>query len=126
MSAVPRWMAKVNKRIFNPREVRKGKRPVIIHEGRSSGIRYSTPLDAHKVEGGYVFIVMYSSKSDWVKNTMAAGEATLRVGGTEIALVNPRLISFDEAAEAFATIAGIKPKLREKAEYLRMDTRAGS
>jgi hypothetical protein len=43
----PRWLAKVNKRIFNPREVRRGERPVVIHDGRSSATVYETPLDAH-------------------------------------------------------------------------------
>lgn len=122
MSAVPRWMGKVNRRVFNPMEIRRGKRPVIIHTGRSSAATYETPLDAHEVDGGYVFIVMYSSKSDWVMNTLASGNARLRVGGTEVSLVNPRLISLDEAAEAFGTNQDINPKLREKAEYLRMDT----
>ena len=124
MSAVPRWMGKVNKRVFNPMELKKGKRPVIIHQGRSSGATYYTPLDAHKVEGGYVFIVMYSSKSDWVKNVLAAGEARLRVGGGELDLSNPRLIPKEEAAEALATGNEIDPKLREKAEYLIMDVSA--
>lgn len=114
-------MGKVNKRVFNPMELKRGKRPVIIHTGRTSGKTYHTPLDAHKVDGGYVFIVMYSSKSDWVKNALAAGKARLRVDGSEFDLTNPRLISREEATEALATSSGIGPKLPEKAEYLRMD-----
>jgi deazaflavin-dependent oxidoreductase (nitroreductase family) len=117
-------MGKVNRRLFNPIELKKGKRPVIIHEGRSSGTTYFTPLDAHEVDGGYVFIVMYSSKSDWVKNTLAAGRARLRVDGSEVDLTNPRLITIDEAAEAFATNTDTSAKLRKKAEYLRVDTSA--
>ena len=68
---VPKWIAKVNKRVFNPREIRKGKRPVLIHTGRASGKTFYTPLDAHRVDDGYVFIVMYGAdKSDWVKNIL--------------------------------------------------------
>ena len=40
----PRWLAHVNKRVFNPIEERRGARPVLIHTGRSSGRTYRTPL----------------------------------------------------------------------------------
>ena len=33
---LPRWLAKINKRTFNPIEVRRAARPVLIHTGRSS------------------------------------------------------------------------------------------
>ena len=42
---LPRWLAHINKRVFNPMEVRRGARPVLIHTGRSSGKTYRTPLD---------------------------------------------------------------------------------
>ena len=74
---MPRWLARVNKRVFNPWEIRKGKRPVLIHAGRSSGATYETPLDAHPIAGGYLFIPMYGPRTDWVKNVMAAGAARL-------------------------------------------------
>ena len=48
----PRWLAKVNKRVFNPREIRKGERPAVSHVGRSSGSVYQTPLDAHPTKDG--------------------------------------------------------------------------
>ena len=28
---LPRWLAHINKRVFNPMEVRRGARPVLIH-----------------------------------------------------------------------------------------------
>jgi deazaflavin-dependent oxidoreductase (nitroreductase family) len=114
-------MGKVNKRIFNPRELNKGKRPVLIHTGRSSGAAYYTPLDAHAVDRGYIFIVMYGSHCDWVRNILAAGQATLRIDGDEIPLANPRLVETDQAARAFATNPNSTAKLRKKVEYLRMD-----
>ncbi|MGI9610722.1 MAG: nitroreductase family deazaflavin-dependent oxidoreductase, partial [Acidimicrobiia bacterium] len=75
---MPTWVAHINKRVFNKREIRKGKRPVITHVGRKSGTVFHTPLDAHQVEGGYVFILVYGSDSDWVRNVLAAGTATLK------------------------------------------------
>lgn len=90
---MPSWVGQINKRVFNRMELRKGKRPVITHVGRSSGETYTTPLDAHSVEGGYIFILMYGSDSDWVKNVLAAGTATLTVDGIDVELANPQLVS---------------------------------
>jgi len=104
---LPRWLAKINKRVFNPREVRKGKRPVVIHIGRSSGTVHQTPLDAHPTLGGYVLVVRYGPGSDWVQNIIAAGTATLRVDGGELRLEAPRLVSREEAVEQL--VPGFEP-----------------
>jgi deazaflavin-dependent oxidoreductase (nitroreductase family) len=98
----PRWLAKVNKRVFNPREVEKGDKPVVIHVGRSSGTVYQTPLDAYPTIGGYVLVVRYGPDSDWVRNTLASDGATLRVGTEEFQLDSPRLVSQDEAVSQLA------------------------
>ena len=118
---VPRWMAQVNKRIFNPLEIRRGKRPVLIHTGRRSGETYQTPMDAHQIDGGYVFILMYTARSDWVKNVLAAGRAAVRVGGEEFELVNPRLIDADEARSILPPDTDVAPGRVKGIEYLRMD-----
>ncbi|MEM7274909.1 MAG: nitroreductase family deazaflavin-dependent oxidoreductase [Actinomycetota bacterium] len=100
--AYPRWLAKVNKRVFNPREVRKGKRPVVVHVGRRSGAEYRTPLDAHPTTEGFVLVARYGPGSDWVRNVQAAGTAVLRFEGQDHQLVTPRLVGLDEAAAALA------------------------
>ncbi len=74
---MPRWWGHVNKRVFNPRAISSGKWPVLTHVGRTSGTTYRTPLDAYPVEGGYVFILVYGSGSDWVQNVLKAGSARL-------------------------------------------------
>ncbi len=121
MSAVPKFMGRVNRRIFNPREIRKGKRPVLIHRGRTSGNEYLTPLDAHRVDEGFMFIVMYGSDCDWVQNVLASGSATLRVDGHEVPLEKPRLVSVEEATKVLSSIGLNTSKLSSRAEYLRMD-----
>ena len=98
----PRWLAKINRLVFNPREVRRGKRPVVAHTGRSSGTTYRTPLDAHPTKGGYVLVVRYGPESDWVRNTLAAGGATLRVDDQTLPLTAPRLATQEEAVEELA------------------------
>lgn len=99
--ALPRWLAKVNKRVFNPREVRRGKYPVLIHVGRRSGRTFQTPMDAFPTDNGYVCVVRYGPDSDWVRNTLAAGGARLRVDGDELELASPRLVSEEEALTRF-------------------------
>lgn len=98
-----RWMAQINKRIFNPREVRRGKYPVVTHIGRSSGKSYQTPLDAYPTKDGYVLVARYGPESDWVRNILAAGTASLHVDGDEHALGSPRLVSQEEALEALGS-----------------------
>ena len=80
---LPRWLAQVNKRVFNPREIRRGVRPVLTHVGRSSGRIYRTPLDAHRLPDGCLFIPMYGPRTGWVQNLLAAGTARLSTGGEE-------------------------------------------
>ena len=113
----------MNKKVFNPREINKGVRPVLTHKGRNSGKSYQTPLDAHAVDGGYIFIANYGPGSDWVQNILAAGSASLRVDGENVELTNPRLIGKGEAWEQLATtIAKEPPALLKITDYLRMDT----
>jgi deazaflavin-dependent oxidoreductase (nitroreductase family) len=121
---MPRWWGKVNKRLLNPREIERGVRPVLTHVGRASGMVYRTPLDAHPVDGGFVFVLVYGSGSDWVRNVLAAGHARLVVDGQEIELTRPRLIDEDEAWRALPPTVRRPPRLLRIGEYLRMD-RAG-
>lgn len=119
---VPMWIARVNRRFLNPRELRRGVRPVLIHVGRSSGATYRTPLDAHPIDGGYIFIVMYGSESDWVKNVLGAGNATLTIDGEETALTNPRVIGKEEAFQLLTTNVKAPAGYLHVTEYLQMDS----
>ncbi|WP_344842551.1 nitroreductase/quinone reductase family protein [Nonomuraea dietziae] len=89
---MPLWWGHVNKRVFNPLTIARGKSPVLTHVGRVSGATYRTPLDAHPVDGGYLFILVYGSRSEWVQNVLAAGGARLQVDGREVELAAPRLV----------------------------------
>ncbi len=95
----PRWLAKINKRVFNPKAIRKGAYPVITHVGRTSGRSYQTPLDAYPTKTGYVMVVRYGPKSDWVLNVLAAETVTLRIDGEMLTLSSPRLVSQKEALD---------------------------
>lgn len=118
---MPRWWGHINKRVFNPRAVAGGKWPVLTHVGRTSGATYHTPLDAHPVDGGYIFVLVYGSGSDWVRNILAAGSARLRVEGKEMDLAAPRVVGKDEAFQALAADVARPPRMLRITEFLRMD-----
>ena len=124
--ALPRWLARINRRVFNPIEIRRGVRPVLIHVGRSTGRTYSTPLDAHAVEGGYVFIPMYGPSTDWLRNVLAAGTALLRIKGQEIELDTPRLVRKREVWPLVAATTKKPPGITDESQLLRMDVRRSS
>lgn len=119
---LPRWLARVNRRVFNPREIRKGRRSVLTHVGRSTGREYITPMDAHPVEGGFVIVVMYGSGCDWVRNVMAAGTARLRTVDGEFALSRPRLLTEEQALSLLPEGLTPPPRRLNVTEYLLMDT----
>ena len=116
----PRWLARFNKRVINPKQIRKGEYPVVTHVGRTSGKSYQTPLDAYPTETGYVLVARYGPESDWVRNILAAETATLRIDGEDRGLESPRLVSHREALDVL--VSDEPPADFTKAEdFLLMD-----
>jgi len=111
----------MNRRFINKIELRRGKRPVFTHVGRASGKTFHTPLDAHRVDNGYIFILVYGSGSDWVQNALAAGAARLRIEGEQFDLVAPRLVSKEEAWRQLPETAKAPPGFMNVTEYFQMD-----
>ncbi|MEV5889060.1 nitroreductase family deazaflavin-dependent oxidoreductase [Nonomuraea fuscirosea] len=122
---MPLWWGQVNKRVFNPLTLAQGKSPVLTHVGRASGRTYHTPLDAHPVAGGYLFVLVYGSRSDWVRNILAAGSARLLVDGKEVELTAPRVVGRDEVFEALPAGSRRPVRVLRITEFLRMDLAAG-
>ncbi|MFD4638019.1 nitroreductase family deazaflavin-dependent oxidoreductase [Lentzea sp. NPDC058436] len=118
---MPRWWGHINKRVFNPRAIKNGRWAVLTHVGRSSGMPYRTPMEAHRVEGGYLVVLVYGSGSDWVRNVMAAGHATLTVNGEDVDLTSPRVVGEEEAFAALGEEVKRPPKVLRVTEFLRMD-----
>ncbi len=117
---MPLWWGQINKRVFNPRSVRNGKWQVSRHVGRVSGNTYRTPIEAHRIDDGFIIVLVYGSRCDWVQIVLAAGTAQLEVGGDTVDLVAPEVINADQA---FAQRpAGLKrpPKLLRIDEFLEM------
>jgi hypothetical protein len=81
---------------------------VLIHVGRTSGRVYRTPLEAYPTADGYLFTVNYA-QSDWPRNVMAAGSASLLIDGTSIDLIKPRLLPVEAAYRLTRPDAKVPP-----------------
>ncbi|HEY9265395.1 MAG TPA: nitroreductase [Mycobacterium sp.] len=92
-----------NKHILNPAMMLlAGRRhwyaAVIRHTGRRSGRTHATPVVADRVADGFVIPLPYGTGVDWLRNSLAAGTATITVGGRTYDVVNPRILDGTEAA----------------------------
>jgi deazaflavin-dependent oxidoreductase (nitroreductase family) len=96
---------------------------VLTHVGRSSGKTYRTPLDAHSVAGGYIFIIMYGADSDWVQNVLASGTATVAVDGEQFDLESPKVISKQEAFKLLSETTKAPAEFLKVTEYIQLDVR---
>lgn len=98
----PRFLSAVrrlNRRVLNPRQLRTAGRPgshasVVHHVGRRSGSPYRTPVVAvPDGDDAFVVVLPYGPDTDWVRNVVAAGEATLEHEGERIAVTDPDVVA---------------------------------
>jgi deazaflavin-dependent oxidoreductase (nitroreductase family) len=95
---------------------------MVVHQGRRSGREYRTPVWALRSEHGFLIALTYGgSRSESVKNVLAAGKATLvtREGKQEV--VRPRMIHGAEGLRAMPVF--IRPALRilNVDDYMSLD-----
>lgn len=94
---LPAALGRFNRRITNP-FVRSfaGRVPgfgIVVHQGRSSGRTYRTPVNAFaRPDGGFTLALTYGPDSQWVRNVVARGGCTLETSGRRVQLINPRVV----------------------------------
>ena len=69
---------------------------ILTHRGRTSGRTYRTPINVFRRGDAYVFFLTYGQNVQWVKNVLAAGEASIRTRGQDVGLTEPQLIEDPE------------------------------
>jgi hypothetical protein len=94
-------------RLFNPLSMRTAGTPganssVIRHRGRTSGRAYATPVDAVATEDGFVIALPYGSRSNWLRNVLAIGSATIVNDGHEHRVDRPELLPIEVVADRFS------------------------
>ena len=117
------WLARVNQQVTNRVMIGLADRPPFValhHRGRTSGREYRIPLNAFLRGDEVVFALTYGVGTDWVKNVLADGRATLEFGGDEIELNTPRLVARDEAVSALPPAVAAITKALGVTQYLIM------
>jgi len=94
---------RVNRAIFNPLQMKSAGTPgayasVIRHNGRTSGRPYETPVGAVATDDGFVIVLVYGSHTDWLKNVLASGSATIVNEGHTYRVDQPEVIPMEAAA----------------------------
>lgn len=94
---------KGNPRVLETAGAPGGHASVIEHTGRVSGKSFRTPVTPMATTDGFVIALPYGPDTDWVKNVLAAGSATLVHQGETYDLERPEVVPLEEAALAFGT-----------------------
>lgn len=93
-----------NRWFSNPRQMRTAGGPgayagVIDHVGRRSGRSYRTPIGIVRADENLVVLLPYGPGTDWVRNVMAAGTATVTHEGDVLDVRDPRLVDREDVAQ---------------------------
>jgi len=93
---------RINRAIFNPLQMKSAGTPgayasVIRHSGRTSGRPYETPVGAVPTDDGFVIALVYGPHTDWVKNVLASGSATIVKEGCTYRVDQPEVIPMEAA-----------------------------
>jgi len=97
-----------NRAFMNPHQLKTAGTPgayasVIRHVGRKSGRSYATPMVAYPTDSGFVISLPYGSDTDWLKNVLASGSATIVNEGETWLVDRPELVPVAEAAPYLPT-----------------------
>ena len=92
----PRWLARFNLHVTNhvlgPFARHLPGMGVVIHTGRSSGRRYTTPVMIFDHGSKIVVALTYGRESEWVRNVLARGGCHLETQGRILRLADPHII----------------------------------
>ena len=123
---LPQQLARFNRvvtnRVASPVARRAPGFGVVLHTGRRSGRAYRTPVNAFRTPYGYVIALTYGPDSEWPKNVLAAGGATLLTRSTAVPLVRPRLVH-TQRHPAIPAPVQVVLRLLGVHDYLELDTR---
>jgi deazaflavin-dependent oxidoreductase (nitroreductase family) len=74
---------------------------VVQHVGRRSGRPYGTPVVAVEHDDGFLIALPYGTRTDWAKNVLASGTATVVNHGHAYGVDQPQVIPMTEATKYF-------------------------
>ena len=112
---LPRSLARFNRpatnRVLGPLAGITRPFAIVVHRGRRTGRSYETPVWAFRTKDGFVIACTYGAdRTEWVKNVMKHGEATLLSRKKSYRLIDPRVVHGEAGRRAMP--AAIRPALR--------------
>jgi len=74
---------------------------VVRHIGRRSGRTYETPVTAVQHDDSFLIALPYGMRTDWLKNVLGQGSATIVTNGHTYEVDRPVVIPMAEATAYF-------------------------
>lgn len=104
VSPVVNTVRRMNRSLTNPRVMRTAgnagtQTSVIEHIGRRSGKTYETPVDIIETTTRLLIALPYGARTDWLRNVLAAGSATVVSGGERIPVERPAVVATTDVEE---------------------------
>lgn len=104
VSPVVNTVRRMNRSLTNPRVMRTAgnagtQTSVIEHVGRRSGKTYETPVDLIETTTRLLIALPYGARTDWLRNVLAAGSATVVSGGERISVERPAVVATADVEE---------------------------
>jgi len=75
---------------------------LLVHTGRKSGQEYRIAIVVRPFEDGFVIPVPFGPATQWAKNVIAAGGATVVWNGRTYRVTDPRLIDAEAAGPSLS------------------------
>jgi hypothetical protein len=72
-----------------------------VHRGRTTGRTYETPVWAAPTEDGFVIRIVYGSRTEWLRNVLASGEAAIVCQGRTYPVGRPEIVPAASARNYF-------------------------
>jgi deazaflavin-dependent oxidoreductase (nitroreductase family) len=100
-------LVRLQRAVINPRQLRSAGSPgsyasIIRHIGRSSGRPYETPVGVVATEDGFLIGLVYGTGTNWVRNVLASGRATIIHEGRTYSVDRPEVLPMRTVAAHFA------------------------
>ena len=74
---------------------------VVRHVGRRSGRTYETPVVAVQHDDSFLIALPYGERTDWLKNVLGKGSATIVTNGHTYEVDRPEVIAMADATGYF-------------------------
>jgi deazaflavin-dependent oxidoreductase (nitroreductase family) len=112
-----------NRDVMNRRQLRTAGQAgvdysVVVHVGRRSGRTYRTPVGAVPADDGFVVGLPYGPGTDWVRNVVAAGGATVEHDGRTVAVDRPEVTDSKAVSGLFGRAERLMQRLYGVDDFL--------